>query len=851
MANEELRITGTFRDRMSSALGKVGKSVRGVGKDFVTFGKVATAPIALPLKAINKLIDGVFTVRNAILGFAAIKVGQSIVSGFENIAASIDDIGKQADRLQVTTESLSALRFGAELSQVKLEDLSAAVADFSKNLEKARKGSREQRDAFHDLGIDIEAIGRQGRIDLVDVFGQAADGLERMSSATQRQTALSLVFGGAGAKLGSLLRGGAAGVKALADEAERLGVVFSPEQIQRAADFQDAMTRFRASLAAVGQQLFLEFAPGFSRAFEEFSRYLAENRKEVVGWASSIATSIGSAASVSIDAIIGLIGLIEKIPGAFQAPDGAAAELELINTQLRVLESSRRIAEQFAKTLEEIGAAQTKVVINGREQIIDVVALDRQESELRERAAALAASIPGGIADGLRAGKARFTRDISLAMAGLLSPSDFSGPLNASFRQILLDAGIRTDQDVIDAVAAKIIPPEALLEGIQRGLFSAGILEKIQAAVAGNVQAAPTTADLRGASSAQRQLADLQRELLALETPTTDVQIAVARLNGELQRLALIDSSADYLTSGAVDAAAMQRALDTLSGAIERNVRQIQRAGETQQLEFEKSVLSMGTQTREIDAQLAQIAGRSQELMFQQAFDDGRISAEQLAEALRVVQDETEKAANRARGDFAQGFADGAHDALKSLTDLTKFGNQAANQLVNEGFEGMITALDEWREGTKSAKEAFEDWGRSMLKILFDLIQRWAILKAIEAIGLTFETGGVMPGQMRPAKGGDLPVRAYAQGGIARTPQVAVFGEGRGAEAFVPLPDGRRIPVDMRGGGGGDIHLHVHALDAKDVSNWFVANRGLILAIQQNGLETMRSQRTSVRRAAN
>jgi len=49
---------------------------------------------------------------------------------------------------------------------------------------------------------------------------------------------------------------------------------------------------------------------------------------------------------------------------------------------------------------------------------------------------------------------------------------------------------------------------------------------------------------------------------------------------------------------------------------------------------------------------------------------------------------------------------------------------------------------------------------------------------------------------------GSLPLNTYANGGIANSPQVAVFGEGRMNEAYVPLPDGRSIPVSMRGGAG-------------------------------------------------
>jgi hypothetical protein len=59
-----------------------------------------------------------------------------------------------------------------------------------------------------------------------------------------------------------------------------------------------------------------------------------------------------------------------------------------------------------------------------------------------------------------------------------------------------------------------------------------------------------------------------------------------------------------------------------------------------------------------------------------------------------------------------------------------------------------------------------------------------------------FANGGIMTGS------GPVPLRRYAGGGIANSPQLAMFGEGSTPEAYVPLPDGRRIPVAMEGGGG-------------------------------------------------
>ncbi|HCQ8444608.1 TPA: tape measure protein [Klebsiella oxytoca] len=52
-------------------------------------------------------------------------------------------------------------------------------------------------------------------------------------------------------------------------------------------------------------------------------------------------------------------------------------------------------------------------------------------------------------------------------------------------------------------------------------------------------------------------------------------------------------------------------------------------------------------------------------------------------------------------------------------------------------------------------------------------------------------------------KEGVVPLRAYQKGGIATSPQLAMFGEGSMNEAYVPLPDGRTIPVTLSAEPGG------------------------------------------------
>lgn len=77
-----------------------------------------------------------------------------------------------------------------------------------------------------------------------------------------------------------------------------------------------------------------------------------------------------------------------------------------------------------------------------------------------------------------------------------------------------------------------------------------------------------------------------------------------------------------------------------------------------------------------------------------------------------------------------------------------------------------------------------------------------------------FADGGVM------TEFGSIPLRKYANGGIANRPQAAIFGEGSMPEAYVPLPDGRSIPVTMSGGasGGDNVVISISVVNNTDGS---------------------------------
>jgi hypothetical protein len=159
----------------------------------------------------------------------------------------------------------------------------------------------------------------------------------------------------------------------------------------------------------------------------------------------------------------------------------------------------------------------------------------------------------------------------------------------------------------------------------------------------------------------------------------------------------------------------------------------------------------------------------------------------------------------------AQMFADG----LSNIMDTVASSTEAA-------FMAMI-------DGSKSAKEAFADMAKAILKQIAQMIIKMLVFKAIEmglnAIAPGFGTmmvgganasgatgsGGVASSTKAKikSKGAAGGIMGYADGGIIKPRDglqgvvkrpTYLVGEGRYNEAVVPLPNGRAIPVQMHGG---------------------------------------------------
>jgi hypothetical protein len=142
------------------------------------------------------------------------------------IASSIkmaDQSRKTAQSIGLTTEALTGLQWAAKQSGVSNEELTVSFRQFSRVISDASQGLGKGQESFKALGISLTDVNGQVKTS-EQLFNEAANSISKMQDGFQKTAIASELFGRSGAKLIPMLNSGEAGIKALTDEAAKLGL---------------------------------------------------------------------------------------------------------------------------------------------------------------------------------------------------------------------------------------------------------------------------------------------------------------------------------------------------------------------------------------------------------------------------------------------------------------------------------------------------------------------------------------------------------------------------------------------------------------------------------------------------
>lgn len=198
---------------------------------------------------------------------------------------------------------------------------------------------------------------------------------------------------------------------------------------------------------------------------------------------------------------------------------------------------------------------------------------------------------------------------------------------------------------------------------------------------------------------------------------------------------------------------------------------------------------------------------------------------------------------------------------LRLTEHLRQFGGvyNAIGSGMTNMFDLLIEGSESWGDSLRNiAATVLKDIARQLIQI-FVIEQSIGFLRSVFAPAAPGAGAGDAIAQMNASvrqygfagggimtPRGPLSLKRYAGGGIANSPQLAMFGEGSRPEAYVPLPDGRSIPVTIKNGKDGNginVNVNVDAAGSEVSGNNDQAGqlgKAIGLAVQQELIKQKR-----------
>ncbi|MDR7125498.1 phage tail tape measure protein [Pseudotabrizicola sp. 4114] len=171
-----------------------------------------------------------------------------------------DEMSKSAQKFGVPIESLSKLKYAADMSGVAMGTLGTGLQKLSRNMDAAASGNKKAAAMFKEMNIEVKNADGTLR-DTEAVLGDVADVLAKMPDGAAKTALAMEVFGKSGAELIPMLNGGKTALQALTDEAASLGIVIDAKTGKAAENFNDNISRLKTAIGGLVVQLTAALAP--------------------------------------------------------------------------------------------------------------------------------------------------------------------------------------------------------------------------------------------------------------------------------------------------------------------------------------------------------------------------------------------------------------------------------------------------------------------------------------------------------------------------------------------------------------------------------------------------------------
>lgn len=636
---------------------------------------------------------------------------------------SADELNKLSQKIGISVEALSTLQFAAQLSDVGLDTLKTGLKGLSANLTEARSGLGEGAALFQALGISVEDTAGNLKssdtilLEIADRFASFEDG------ATKTALAVKL-FGKSGMDMIPFLNQGSSGIRALMQEAERLGLKLSTETAQAAEAFNDNLTALKASSSGLGITLATELLAPL--------RVVTDAIREGQGEATGFAAILGGALKTTLEAILVLgvnVAYVFKSMGT--EIGGMAAQLAaLARLDIRGFNAiGEAMREDAAKARAEVDALSARILNPPQARSVGpapTTPTAGNTGAATEDMQRMACVLSGGEWRGGRCLKkgAEAKDNSAVRLAVLKAQAD------AEFR--LLKTGLDQQKAALDrALDDRLVSIRdyyAQKTRLEQAAIDEDISRKTQERNA-QQQMARSGKDEATRLRAMAEVKKLDGEIAVLAQQRGEIEVANAHAaaNAERQlanelsrvrdRLAEVSSGA----GGDSTRARLQREYQPL-------IEQLQRMGDTagtqdvaRLIDVESDLAELARFERQYQTATERLSLRGRELQVQK--EAGLITETQMRQTLLGLQAETAREVEALIPKMEQlAQSTGSEEAVNrvarlkiEIASLKTVTDEVAVRINGDTQNAFATMFEQIGSGAKSAKDAFADFARSVL----------------------------------------------------------------------------------------------------------------------------------------
>lgn len=734
----------------------------------------------------NNAARGFRTISNSLLGGAAFVGISRFVSAVVNTASKIQDT---ADAIGISTDALQSYGIQAGRVGVDQEKLNLSLAKFA-------KGLGDAADAATPLSRELLKLGIGPNQGIEEVLLDVADAMAKLPTQAEKASLAVRLFGRSGVQMVPFLQQGRAAIQATTAELVRNGSIITTQNLKALDNLDDKWADLQRRFIAIGGNVLAGFTDEFIRLADElqddellrdmqaFGESLAQIAAVIAQLAPILPNLFTAFAGLRIGSAFGPVGAAIGATLGFLTPeflDQTVTDLERIKALMADIRDLQ--ARLSPSNVADAGLSQSDIQVINDEIVEKTNQLLALQAKVTAAQAATTPTPAGGGGGGVLEGEsdqktiAQSVDELEQARQRLLeavNQADIATTTSVAEkfrleRQFIIE---NTEQSILAAQLKRDAAIEALEEELEEGKLSAQAFKQARLNIEDQFVAESQTL-------IERRRAD------------------IARLyDDELQRAINLRNRLADITAESTDAARQARE-ERIRAETEQAIQQAQGTPDefTVNSEAQRKLID-DQEAADVAAAEARLARRQEELDREidilrregeahQELLDAKVLAEQAA-ADEIAAIRTNATTRRLQQSQQENdlLLQHASDFFGNLASLSRSGNDTLAAIGKAAAIAQATI-----DGILAVQKALAS---APPPINFALAAAVGAATAANIAQIAaMEKGGIVGPR------GEVPVRKYARGGVATGPQLALFGEGSKNEAFVPLPDGRRIPVEL------------------------------------------------------